>query len=139
MLAHLRSAGETGIEAVCHTDFWWEESERSHPTCPEFVEFYEGYPAVLPNVRLAVINRIAPRRACGAEGVEARVVPNVFFHQPLMVGDDYMPTFARPSGSGQTTSCFSCKRRLRPRRRSIELAIDVIAPRAGKSPLTARP
>ncbi len=128
-MALRRTFERTGLSVVTHDhDFPWERGDR-YATPFEGVQriIAECFPANLPNVRHAVINRAARKTLADRFGIEgAIVVPNVMdFDAPFGERDEYNEGLLSDLGMGpEAITLFQITRIVR--RKGIEIAIDLV-------------
>lgn len=117
------------VNGIVHShDFYFEDSGEVNPTCHVTESIYYRYfPPKLPNVQHVVINRLSQGQIKKRKNIDATVVPNVFdFDQPQWVADQYNSDFRAAFNIDKNDLVFLQATRILDRK-SIELAIDVIA------------
>jgi len=128
-MAFAAVARKTGIACIAHNhDFHWERPRYGNPTNVYVSEWLAQYfPPDLPNVKQAVINKIAQEEMKKRTGQSAAVVPNVFdFDAPAWTVDDYNRDFREVIGVKENDILLLQATRI-TERKAIELAIDLAA------------
>ncbi len=124
-LAITEFLAETQMPAIAHHhDFHWERPRYAINAVTDYLEM--AFPAIMPNIQHAVINRAAQEQLSLRKGVSSMLVPNVFdFANPPPQPDSYARDVRKQIGLREDDVFILQPTRIVPRK-GIEHAIKLV-------------